>query len=600
METLIDDYQTKCLNRNQENVCDLTSATEFRRLKVSAIPGKNDVFLIWFTDGVQVSKSGKSNMWPIYAQVVNIDPQFRRSFQFVCGIFYMNRSSKKPNMNAFLRPFATTLTKLQFDGFQWRSKLLNRIVTSKVVAPVASLDAPAKSATQNVMQYNGENSCPSCEATGESCQTGGGFNWIFPVTHEEPPLRTAERMENQTKVVEKHKRLKHFKGVKGASIVTSIPFFDRSRGFVADYMHAVLLGVHLMILNLWCDSKNHEKSYYLNKGKRDEIDEILQSIMPPDDVTRTPRKLSNISDWKASELRAFLLYYGPVILKNRLDDECYDHYLLLVRGIYLLSQEEITPTELNLADTLLHLFVIDVERHYGRNKCSYNVHQLLHLTSFVRMWGPLWVWSAFSSEDNNGELVRMVHGSNKIDVELSNTIKIVQAYRSIQFMMNPQRQRNHIKCLSHGPSIRYDITNNERKAITQALNITEEELRTANVKIFSRCVINDEIFTSILYTRQKKRANFYVQWKNEETVLFGAVKFFFKVETNLYVILRQLINSNDKNHEINNKELEFNLNRHLIHVHDSYCIHAIDAQKISKILRVQDYICIFPNNREKK
>lgn len=135
-------------------------------------------------------------------------------------------------------------------------------------------------------------------------------------------------MEIQTGIAERH-QLKHFKGVKGKLIVTNIPFFDRTKGFVADYMYAVLLGVMLMLLTLWCDSSNREKDFYLNKETRDVIDKILQSLAPPDEVTRTSRKLSNISDWKASELRAFLLYYGPVVLRKRLVDRFYDHFLLL-------------------------------------------------------------------------------------------------------------------------------------------------------------------------------------------------------------------------------------------------------------------------------
>lgn len=114
-------------------------------------------------------------------------------------------------------------------------------------------------------------------------------------------------------------------------------------------------------------------------------------------------------------------------------------------------------------------------------------------------------------------------------------------------------------------------------------------------------MINNDIYTSELYNRQKKRANFYVEWKESDKILFGAIKYFFTIEGNLYALLRQLIISNDKSQEIKNREIGFNFNQSLIHVRDSYCIHAVPVERImAKRLRVQDYICIFPNNVEKK
>lgn len=394
---LIDDFQAECANRNQEKIYDFTSGSEYIRLKDTVLRGQYDIWMIWYTDGAQVSKSGRSQIWPVYAQVVNIHPKFRRSFQFVCGLFYSNQCSKsKPDMNSFLTPFATTLRNLFLDGFSWFNRRLNTLVSSKVLAVVASLDSPASSSVKNVMPYNGEYGCGSCETKGNSSIIDGGRRWTFPVDPSNPPLRSAERMEKQAEIADRFESLKHYKGVKGKSILTSIPHFDRSKGLPPDYLHSALLGVMLFLLNLWCSSKSHEKGYYLPRKERDEIDKILESIAPPDNVTRIPRKLSKLADWKGSELRAFLLYYGSVVLKGRLVDEYYEHFLLFVRSIHILSSEEIDPSELDLAKTLLNIFVIDFERLYER-ECTSNLHQLLHFADYVKMWGPLWVCSAFTS-----------------------------------------------------------------------------------------------------------------------------------------------------------------------------------------------------------
>lgn len=504
-------------------------------------------------------------------------------------------------MNSFLQPFATVLKSLHTNGFQWFNQTLNQTIRSRVIAPIACLDAPAKASVQIVMQYNGENSCGSCEAKGESSEVGGGTNWVFPVDVDNSVLRSAERMQKQTEIVERYENLKHFKGVKGKSIVTNIPFFDRSIDFPPDYMHSVLLGVMLMFLTLWCNSSSHNEDYYLRKEQRDGIDAILESIAPPEDITRTPRKLNQLCDWKASELRAFILYYGPIVLKNRLNDAHYQHFLLLSRGIQILCSEEIDSTELDFADTLLNIFVIDVERLYEVNKCSYNVHQLKHLALFVKLWGPLWVWSAFSSEDQNGELIKMIHGSNKIDVELSNTIKIFQAYRSIKYLINPARHLKDTQCRAHGAPTYHTVSDSDLRVICTALHFTIDEFQESGFLIFKRCKIREDIFTSELYTRQVKRTNFHVQWKANQKEYFGIIKYFLKLQGNLYAVLRELIISQDSNQEIKNKELNFNFNHHIKHVRDSYCVHVVPINGIiSKVLRVENYICTFINNVEKK
>lgn len=504
-------------------------------------------------------------------------------------------------MNSYLRPFASSLRKMFTNGFEWKNQTLDRVTNSKVIAPIACLDAPAKGSVDNLMLYNGENSCANCEAKGESSATGAGSNWVFPIVAELPPLRSAERMEIQTSIVEKFENLKHFKGVKGASAVTDIPHFDRSKGFVPDYMHAVLLGVMLMFLTLWTNSKNHLEPFYLSKDTRSQIDKILETITPPDDVTRTPRKLSQLNDWKASELRAFLIYYGPIVLKNRLNDLYFQHFLILVKAIHLLNQEEISPNDIDFAETLLNIFVIDVERLYGKSKCSYNIHQLLHLPFNVKMWGPLWAWSAFSSEDQNGELVKMTHGSNKIDVELANTVKIIQAHRSIKYLMQTERILNEHQCSTFGPITRHDITDSEFRAICYATHLNKEQLLNLKIKIFSRCKINNDIFTSKLYTRQKKRSNFYVKCKMNESIFFGAVKYYRKVQEISYAVIDKLVVTLDKSNEIKHRETGFNLNANIKHIRESYNIQIVPLINIlSKCLRVEDYICIFINNMERK
>lgn len=78
-------------------------------------------------------------------------------------------------------------------------------------------------------------------------------------------------------------------------------------------MHAVCEGVTEMLTNLWFDSSNHSKPWYIGKDMPD-IDHRMSNIVPPADITRLPRSPSERAHWKASEFRSWLLFYCLPVL----------------------------------------------------------------------------------------------------------------------------------------------------------------------------------------------------------------------------------------------------------------------------------------------
>ena len=257
-------------------ICDITDCAKFKFLKKEAITGKYDLCMLWNTDGIPISNSSNSQIWLIQAQIINIPPQHRRNYQFVCGIYYS--TVKKPNMTTFLYPFVQRLQNLYRDGINWYDGM--NTINSKMIAPIATIDAPARATVQNVMQYNGEYGCSFCEHVGKTYRIGSGHNRVYcPSDSLHATLRTKERMYVQAKVA-LNNNLKHVCGVKGPSVVTLIPHFDMAESIVPDYMHSILLGVWRMLLDLWFNSKNKDEPYYITKLNRTEIDSQLQQIHP--------------------------------------------------------------------------------------------------------------------------------------------------------------------------------------------------------------------------------------------------------------------------------------------------------------------------------
>lgn len=141
----------------------------------------------------------------------------------------------------------------------------------------------------------------------------------------------------------------------------------------------------------------------------------------PSEFSRKPRSLSELSRFKATEFRSFLLYLGPSVLRGILNDAAYKNFLLFHVSIWIL----INPSLLHLssyARDYLVSFVKHCIEIYGGDFVSYNVHNLIHLPSDCDRYGALDNFSAFPFENFYGKLKKMLHGPQR---------PIVQIYRRV-------------------------------------------------------------------------------------------------------------------------------------------------------------------------
>ena len=208
-----------------------------------------------------------------------------------------------------------------------------------------------------------------------------------------------------------------------------LPIFNIIRCFPPEYIHSVLLGVVKLFLSYWIVPKNHEEASYFGTKTR-LIDERLLEFLPPREISRTPQSVTNLSQWKASEYRNFLLYYSMPTLKNILPDIYYKHWSLLVYAITIFNGDKINMQEYEKAKRAINKFVQDIEPLYGKELMKFNVHLLLHIPKSVEDFGALWAWSAFIYETNNYVLRNMLHSSQTI---LQQICKTYLRFQSIKF-----------------------------------------------------------------------------------------------------------------------------------------------------------------------
>jgi hypothetical protein len=103
----------------------------------------------------------------------------------------------------------------------------------------------------------------------------------------------------------------------------------------------------------------------------------------PAEFACKPRSLKELDRFKAVELRQFLLYTGPVVLRKHLCREKYEHFMCLCTAVILLSTKT-NAASTDYARRLLVLFVQNSRVLYGDAFVVYNVHCLIHLADDVR------------------------------------------------------------------------------------------------------------------------------------------------------------------------------------------------------------------------
>ena len=350
-----------------------------------SIANLGNLQLLVGVDGTPTSKSTKQEMWPILGLLKNTgnddaDP-------FVIGLYI---EPTKPNSaNDFLTPFVDEMVEVDEKGIDFDG---NDVIRVKLIG--FSCDAPARAYLKYIKTHTGYSACERCTATGEYYCNRVVFR------HGSGSLRTNESFRNQTDP--EHHR--------GTSVLQRLPLFDMVNGFPLDYMHLILLGVVKKMLTALTTNIKKVFKVKLPTHVIADITGRLQGCAGwlPVEFQRKTRALEEISRWKAIELRTFLLFVGPIVLKNNVDDKYYIHFLKLHVAIKILLTPVVCQTYNSLADALINEYAEDCASLYGLSFLSYNVHGMEHVADDALRYGHLDRVSTFPFENKLGELKRLL------------------------------------------------------------------------------------------------------------------------------------------------------------------------------------------------
>ena len=367
----------------------------------------NTIKLMIGIDGLPTSKRRKQ-FWPILGQIGY------KTKVFIIGCY---EGKEKPACtDSFLRPFVDEMKELSKSGITIQDHHYNVKLNAMI------FDAVALAHILGVKGHVGYSSCTKCTVVGKYFDRMSFFQ-----------LDCDKRTDNEFRRQADPKH--HVK----TTILTELSNFDMVSRVPLDYMHLICLGLVKKLISLWISMK------LLTDEDIVLINEHLESCNPhiPEEFARKSDDMTVYSSWKATEGRLFLLYLGPVVLRNIFKgqlENVYDNFL----SLHIATRILCTPgleSHYDYAEKLCEYFVNSCADIFGEQYVSRNVHGIIHLTEDARIYGTLDEFSAFPFENYMGSIKRYLRKPGKQQEQLHRrytedetcpTVKITQSSRGFK------------------------------------------------------------------------------------------------------------------------------------------------------------------------
>uniref|UniRef100_A0A1B0CBC6 Putative transposase domain-containing protein n=1 Tax=Lutzomyia longipalpis TaxID=7200 RepID=A0A1B0CBC6_LUTLO len=343
-------------------------------------------------DGLQVFKSSKIDVWPILCaidELPNIPPQVVAIY---CG------NGKPSCVSEYFEKFIPDVQDLIRNGL--------KIGMHHIIVSIKSFlcDLPARAFVKGTVYYNHRYGCSKCTVEGEN---DPGPRMSYPTLNA--PKRTNESFRRRQDPSHHHE----------TSIIEELPI-DMITAFpVSDDLHLLHLGVMKRLVLGWMEGKfNYHSKWPAAITKKVSRRLVKLNYYRPKELHRNIRDLNEISRWKATEWRTFLMYTGVVILKDILKEDVFYNFLLLFCSITICESRHYHHL-LPVAEAMLQEFVKTYIQLYGRDQIVMNIHSIIHVVDDVRNHGPLLSMSTYPFENELQSIKKKVRNGNRPLVQIA-------------------------------------------------------------------------------------------------------------------------------------------------------------------------------------
>lgn len=323
---------------------------------------------------------------------------------FLIGLYY--GESKPSSINEFLDDFINEVNNLITDGINIGNSHYNFNIKTFIC------DTPARAFLKCCKRHVGFFACERCKIKGKTVQ---GKRIYKGINYTE---RTHESFRN--------KRQPEHHSTKEAPPLLNIIGLDIIKSVVIDPMHHLCLGVIKYLLQEFLHGDRHHRIDLCNITR---LQNLLNSISPdiPMKFQRKKFDLLEISNWKATQFRFFLLYCSGLFLFYVLPYNVYQHFMLLYVSCRLLSHEKLALKYAEYAKNLLREFVKLIPTYYSENLLTINIHNLIHIVDDVMyMKEPLFKFSAFPFENCIGFIKKLLRTTTFIISQITRRLHEIQ------------------------------------------------------------------------------------------------------------------------------------------------------------------------------
>jgi len=252
-------------------------------LKNNSNIANNPIEILFNIDGLPVTKSGSSELWPILGLI------YKTNYVFLIGLYHGN---KKPSDTfAFLEDFVIEASNLTHLGITYLGKTYSFSIKGFCA------DAPAKAMVLNIKYHTGYSSCTKCNIVGDYSERRVCFTDYIGQKRSDKSFADHEDEDYH----------------QGTSPLENIPRLGLVSPFPLDYQHLVCLGIVKKLLLMWNFGDLRIRISFRNVQLISSALIHLVKNHIPIEFQRKPRSLNYVKKWKATEYRQLLLYSGPFI-----------------------------------------------------------------------------------------------------------------------------------------------------------------------------------------------------------------------------------------------------------------------------------------------
>ena len=404
----------------QDNVmADIHDGYLWKELSSSGfLANVNSLGLMLNVDWFKPHKHSPGSVGVLYMVILNLPRHERYKVENVIVIGILpGPSEPKLTANTFLEPLVKELQELwkAEHRFTIHGTFFKRPI--KVGLICVACDIPAARKIGGFLGHMANQGCSFCKKkfykNGKLDFSGFDRDHWPPRTSEEHKREAKETLEETSPTAQQNRCSLH-----GArySVLHELEYFDCIRFFVVDPMHNLYLGTakHLM-RNIW----QNENSPLLKNEDFKEMQNVVDSMITPQDVGRIPRKIADCcGGFTADQWQNWTIIYSVRALHGVLPKKHLHGWQLFVTACKLLGRKTISTEDIEIGDRYLLSFLDEIVKLYGTDVVTPNMHLHCHLKSCLYDFGPFHGFWCFSFERYNGILGNYHTNNRSIEIQI--------------------------------------------------------------------------------------------------------------------------------------------------------------------------------------